>query len=354
MVVWSQRAIERAAEQGIDLSKPRPQAQRKRAFRGVMCALRPMCGSNRKYAEMFGRVDGIDFSWGDVTPEQMRGYDFAVVAGDRHKQHRLALAAGIPYIVDEHDIHSLRTGRDHDDTEREMLENAAAIIFTSEAHRDWLAERYDLPPSVVVHLRPYLADLDFRARRKLAGKHIAYAGGVLPRFDADGPYGYRCYHDIFGALMDAGWTVHVYPAYGHDESTRVEYERLGVVWHERVEERDLPRELSAYRLGLMGYAEAGPQEYVKTCRPNKAWAYLSAGIPTLGYNTGDSGALFDGRWGLIAPSLAEIGETAERAAKMRIPDELRREQTMDADLPAFELLVDFARVAARHIGRGVR
>jgi len=225
-----------------------------------------------------------------------------------------------------------------------MVENAACIIFTSEAHREWLAERYTLPPSEVVHLRPLAHQLDFKPLPKLAGQNIVYPGGLTPHKQRDGLYGYRAYHDTFRRLQECGWTVHVYPAYG--DPLVGDFSQMGCVMHRPVPQESLYRELSQYQAGLHGYALTGPQAYVKTCMPNKTWEYLAAGIPTFGFNCGDSGAVFDGRWGHIAKSHRAFASTTKRVLAMEVDDSLRRAEVMDSDAGAFDRL---CRIAASHI-----
>ena len=103
----------------------------------------PLQGSRYKYAEMFGRVC-------DVAARhaigRTRGIDFAIIRGDYRDDYKAAMKAGLPYILIEHDVYTMRGARDKG-KEREMIEGAAAVLFTSEAHLRYCAERYRLPPT---------------------------------------------------------------------------------------------------------------------------------------------------------------------------------------------------------------
>lgn len=307
-------------------------------MRAVYITTPPFSGSRYKYADMFSRVVD-DFT---VTDTVTRA-DFCIVHGDKSKHYKSAIAARLPYVLVEQDIYSLRAGLDSTENEREMIENAAAILFTSEDHRDYCAERYRLPDTVeVVHLRPLRRDLMFKPENKLKGKHIVYAGGLTTEKNKEGLYGYRAYHDVFRKLMAAGWTVHVYSAWSETEEKNEDFRRLGCVVHKQVTQDELYRELSRYKVGFHGYALTGPQEYVHTCRPNKCWEYLAAGIPTLSFNPGNSRKCFEDKWGIVADSLDDLVDTADLALDIKILPTARWSEVIDNDIAAFRRLAEVA------------
>ncbi len=299
-------------------------------------------GSQRKYIGLLRRRFGgratPNAKWLRHVPGRL-----ALVAGDHWPEWREALAAGLPYIVDEHDVVSLRTGAGHAE-ERAMLEGASAAIFTSEDHRDYLLELgVKLPPHEVIHLRPLAGDLDFRPLPKRPGKHLVYAGAIVEEALRAGPFGYRCYHRIFAAFIRAGWTVHVYtPMRGEP---LLELRRLGVQVHPFVPHAELARETSQFTAGLHGYEHAGVPElaarYCDTCRPNKTWDYLAAGIPTICVNGGNSAKLLEaGGWGVALESLApEQLARAEPDRLPRITEPMRAAQVIDADAERLYALV---------------
>lgn len=298
-------------------------------MRATLLSPRLERGSRYKYVEMFSRVCTIT----DDAP------DFAIVFGDGSVAYRDAIARGLPYILVEHDVAS---ARGNGSGEREMVERAAAVLVNSEDTLAYLETHYAMPPVAVVHLRPLARDIAFSPLPKMHGRNIVYAGGIVPNAQADGKFGYRAYaREIFPALVRAGWTVHVYAARMSQRKVR-DYLAAGCVIHDTVPQGDLYRELSQYQLGFQGYAATGPQEYIALARPNKLWEYLASGIPTLGFNPGGGGSLYDGRWGLVCPSLGRIGRYAVKAAAMPIDPALRASQVMDSDEGVFQWLVDCA------------
>ena len=270
--------------------------------------------------------------------------DIAVVGGDHWQSYKEPLKADIPYIISEHDIFTLRTGKD-EEFEREQLENATAVIFTSEDHYEYCFKRYKLPPHEIIHLKPLRANLEFEPKPKLEGKHLVYAGGIVVKSKKHDWYGYRAYHEIFQSFMNAGWTVHVYP-HGGINYTQKEYERMGCVIHESLEYKDLLQDMSQYTAGLQSYNKDGVPEmaynYTQVCRPNKGWDYLAAGIPTIGYNPGNVRQVYEGKWGLVIDDL-EYETLVDLDKRLpEISESVRQEEVMDNDLYKFERLVEIA------------
>lgn len=290
---------------------------------------RTRTGSRYKFLEMFGRVCNLTEGPG---PPAM------IVFGDNRPTYRQYLRRGVPYVLVENDIGTLRERKGPTRTEREMIENAASMLLTSEGHLAYLEQHYRLPPHEIVHLRPLAECLDFDPPEKLP-RTVVYSGGVVSGIV--GKFAYRTYAlEIFPAIIAAGWTVHIYSPSLCGERVRA-YRDIGCELHEFVPQGELYRELARYAVGFQGYSEHAPQDYVRTCRPNKLWEYLAAGIPTLGYNTGDGGSIYHGRWGLVADTLADIPATLARLEAWPIPDTLRREQVMDNDLDKFARLVGY-------------
>lgn len=110
----------------------------------------------------------------------------------------------------------------------------------------------------------------------------------MPDFD------YRNYLKIFTVLMKAGWNIYIYPV----GKPVKEYEEIGCRYQSFITEgKDFYKALSQYTAGIQGFAPGKGFEYAKTCRPNKIWNYLAAGIPTIGINPGNGIELFGGKWG---------------------------------------------------------
>ncbi|GAJ22409.1 unnamed protein product, partial [marine sediment metagenome] len=198
----------------------------------------------------------------------------------------------IPYILIEHDINSLRRGLDRytEKQGREKMGNASAVIFTSEEHAEYYEKmkkkyKWKIPYYEIIHTRPLKKDLDFVPLNKLEGLNLVYAGGVVANWHkVNSIYGYRCYHEIFKRFIEAGWKVHVYSA-SHNQRLLREYRESGCITYNNLTYKELLKEMSKYTAGFHSYNKIGVSEiaynYTQTCRGNKIWDYLAAGIPTI-------------------------------------------------------------------------
>lgn len=288
----------------------------------------PRTGSRYKYHAMFSRVADVS-----VTDDPS-GFDGAVVFGDRGTEWRRCVDARVPFVLVENDVATLRVPKLDDTNEREMHLHARAVLYPSEAMRDYCLSRYRVRHAEVVHLRPLARDLDFTPREKQP-RTLVYAGGIRDTGGGRGRgYGYRLYHGIFASAIAAGWRVVVLP------STPVKalagYTALGVEFMPHVPARDLYAALSAYAVGLQAYACDGYG--MRFCLPNKTWEYLAAGIPTLGVGAGLAASIYHGRWGL-AGGVDDMAENLAALEDMTVPGNVRRQQVIDEDVSAFERLV---------------
>jgi hypothetical protein len=305
-------------------------------MRVAWLARRPKYGSQYKYAEMFKRVCDLDVL--HQPYDDLSGYDAFICEGDDPTRFSIPKK---PYILVAHDVASVRK----DDAtmrvkERTMYRHARAVLFNSEPLMHLTAQVHDLENVSLVGLRPLLRDLDFDPLPK-QDRSIVYAGGILGKTRHGTTFGYRVYHDIFKRLSSAGWTVHIYLAWGRAKrSFMTEYERLGCKVHDCIPQGALYREMSQYTMGFQGYGRKHP--YVAYCTPNKTWEYLGAGIPTLGYNTGAAGPIYNGKWGLVSGRIAELAERAEQAALIDV-EPYRTEEVMDSDIDTFRELVECLR-----------
>ncbi len=278
--------------------------------------------------------------------------DLIFLHGDWCRYFKLAINKEIPYILFEQDVYSLRAGNapplsqkyhGAKDQERQMIESAAGVIFTSEDHRDYCLDRYDMPDNVeVIYLRPLKQDLAFAPLPKLPGKHLVYAGGIVP--NAGNMYGYRAYIKILKAFKQAGWEVHIYTNRIH-EIHHEPYRKAGMIIHDWLPYGELLKEMSQYTAGLQAYVRDGVPDhsfdYTQTCRPNKVWDYLGAGIPTIGLYPGNCAKIYqDGGWGLVVPDTKL--STLKNLELPSFPDSLRFEQVMENDIDKFDRVIETA------------
>lgn len=307
-------------------------------MRGAYVLKQPVQGSRHKFVEMIGRACSLE-----LVPSlpAVKAHDFAVMLGVQKAEYAACVKSGLPYIFIANDVIGMRFP-DRKSLEREVVLGAASVLANTPDTLAWLREEYGLRGGEVVYLRPLACDLDFEPLPKLPGRNLVYAGGVV----ADDPrYDYRDYRRVFSTLMECGWTVHVYPAWGYRRGLD-HYAQIGCILHEsRQQGPELYRHLSQYQAGFQGYATGKQQHYIEAARPNKLWDYLASGIPTLGLNPGRGGAIYDGKWGHVAQAVEDIPAVSESVLAMRIPEDVRRREVIDGDLPTFRrLLKPFASV----------
>jgi hypothetical protein len=273
--------------------------------------------------------------------------DLIFCRGDWLRYFELAIDSNIPYVLIEQDIHSLRSRLLPKQIKKEktMIESAAGVIFTSEDHLTYCQKNYKVPDNhVVIHLRPLLQDLAWLPKKKLPGKHLVYAGGIIKNAPGS-KYGYRCYKRIFKAFIEAGWTVHIYGSKNQYDTVRAYTQEIGVIPHGWFPYPELLQEMSQYTAGLQAYAKVDVDDkafaYTQTCRPNKTWDYLAAGIPTIGLYPGNCAKIYqDGGWGIVVPDTKR--STLENIELPSFPENLRFEQVMDNDLDKLEKVVGLA------------
>lgn len=260
-----------------------------------------------------------------------------VVFGDKSKTYQIAKRLSKRYVVIENDVATMR-GQELK-REKEMLEGASAVLFTSEHHQDYCNEMYDIRYSCVVNLRPLARDLRFKPLQKLGERELVYSGGIQHPSRNDSHIGYRSYTDVFGKLIEDGWNVHVYPGNIHDADTYEHYHELGCIMHRKVSQDKLYRELSQYNAGLQVFADTDNKSadaYAKSAYPNKLWEYLAAGIPMIGYNVGQASYdVYHGKWGRVYEDLSEIN----LSELPEVDDALRYSQVMDSDVLVLDNLI---------------
>ena len=296
-----------------------------------------LVGSKYKYKAMLENFADVNVIWDDhetLVDSRIMEYkpDLIAVMGDGNKQYKYAIKHGIPYILFQMDVKSMREnpGQEMLESEMSMVLNAYKIVCTSENHAEYLLKRYGVD-SLVIYLRPLLRDLDFEPLPKLPGKHLVYAGGITTwKLRSEG-FGYRAYHAIFKHFMKSGWTVHVYPGYPLSENRRKDYNKLKVVLHDIVPEgRMLYKELSQYTAGFQGYNPVGTKkkvlQYALSCRPNKLWLYAAAGIPTISYSGGKGVKIMtEGGWGVKIGSIKQLSNLI----LPEVTDEMRYSNVID-------------------------
>jgi hypothetical protein len=305
------------------------------------------------YAYLMGRYGGVLLSPGDHAAREVERFrpDLLFVHGDWSQTYRIALDAGIPYVLVSQDVSSMRRELSPEElaAEKEMFENAASVVFTSRGHVPFCQDRFRLPPYDVISLRPLARDVAFTpSGARLPGKTLAYSGGLVASAGRNGNWGYKCYLDDFRRFLEAEWEVHLYPDTG-SAGTAEDYAAIGCTLHPFLPYPLLLRDLGRYSAGFLGYVRRDVPEkafaYTQTCMPNKLWDYLAAGIPTIGYNLSEDQAATVRPWGVLASDPDDLVQSAEeaidRAEALGAEISRRRfDEVIDADGPTFDEIVE--------------
>ncbi|MBA7550948.1 hypothetical protein ES705_43479 [subsurface metagenome] len=274
--------------------------------------------------------------------------------GDRISAYNDFLKRGIPYLLVEHDVFSLRYSRNERNNryDRRKIENACAVIFTSEDHAEYYENLggkngWHIPEYVVIHNRPLRKDMRFDKKKKLGNLHLVYAGGLSDE-RLNRIFSYRSYHLIFEKFIEAGWKVHIYPTkYGREQILR-SYGRIGCIIHGWISGNKIFQEMSQYTAGFHGYNNIEvpyrAYKYTQLCRANKIYDYLAAGIPTIGYKGGNGMEIYRDKWGIVIDDLepGTLKAIPERLEKIKITEEMRNDNVLDNERDKFEHIIKVA------------
>lgn len=303
-------------------------------------------GSAYKYGELLKRLCTVDVlrEGSEDLEERVAAADFCVVRADRYNHYRLPLRLRVPYLAIAHDLATMRDPTcELAGDERELLENATAVLFATKPLQEYAADRYRLPKQqAVIALRPLARDLDFSPLPKITARTLVYAGGLVPTHQSSTAWGYRANLPIFQEAIAGGWEVHLYPTRVRPQVDS-EYRAGGCIVHAPVPERHLLAELSQYGAGLQVFNVEGTTQssdtYARLAWPNKTWLYLAAGIPTVGVNPGfEATRFYNGRWGIVLRSHRELC----RLRPCDLPpvsETMRRREVADRDLPLLGKLI---------------
>ena len=261
---------------------------------------------------------------------------------------------GRPVILHRHDVTTMRGMEDPAEPYVYKVDNVTHI-FTSPGHRDYICGKYTLREGSthIMYNWPLRSWMESRvAPRVRIPNSIVYFGGVTCL--ADHRTGYRFYALQWQKLAEAGIDVHVYLGTSLVPEWYWLYRGPGhenIYPHVRIPHRNLYNELAKYDVGFMGYNDLGnpgPKEihvdYARTCWPNKAFDYMAAGIPTLGYNVGDSAAVVK-NWGECVNDLESL-VAAYNAAKVKKIDfeSYQKDYAMENQTDLLKQLYEITRV----------
>jgi len=311
-------------------------------------------GSSYKFPTYLEKEFNINITRGKIEGD----IDLGICKGDFYSSYKEFLKRGIPYLLLEHDVVSLRFGLNekfykHD---KELIENAVAVIFTSQDHADYyegLKKKYKwhIPKYIVIPNKPLKKDIGFIPREKSEGLSLVYAGGLVPptsKGRMGNVYYYRAYYDIFKKFIGAGWKVHIYPCKTSNPKNFRAYRDIGCVVHEWINGGVIYQEMSQYTAGLHSYNKIGTPEkafdYSQLCRANKIYDYLAAGIPTIGYQGGNGIEIYRDKWGIVIDDLEQetLKAIPERLKKIKITKKMRYDNVLEKERDKLEYIIGVA------------
>ncbi|MDP2362163.1 MAG: hypothetical protein Q8M94_00185, partial [Ignavibacteria bacterium] len=323
------------------------------------------------------RYDGCSYKWSSFlerefgiisSREASEGSpDLGICFGDFYDTYKTFLQKDIPYILAEHDIYSLRLGLNettyHHD--RIKIENAVAIIFTSEDHALYYEklkkeQGWHIPEYVVIHNKPLKKDMEFTPKKKLEGLNLVYAGGLTAPVRngiLGGHYHYRAYHYIFSQFIKAGWSIHIYPNKIIPINYLRGYKDMGCILHNWIPGDKIYEEMSQYTAGLHSYNRIDTPElafqYTQLCRPNRLYDNLAAGIPTIGYQGGNGMEVYRDKWGIVIDDLEPetLKAIPERLKKIKITKKMKNDNVLDNEKSKFEYIINVALKEAENKNR---
>lgn len=289
-------------------------------------------GSRWKYSEFWNSIFSDEeikyFEHNEYGKSLVFNPDLYIVWGHMFNSYMFPLNTKKPYIVCEFDAYAFRNRclPDFHVRERTKLKNAVGIVVTSPEIGDFCTKMYGVNPDVIfdLPLMPLKKHLNFEPLPKRQGNTLVYVGGISQLVGVGFTAGYRYIFPHLIEFQRAGWEIHIYPAPGCDTW---KYKEAGMFIHKHVHPDKLLQEISQYTAGFQGFCltpdYVNPENiaYATAARPNKTYEYLSAGIPTVGYMTGNASDVYDDKWGILLDSLEHLDKLPEwlNRIKIKIP-----------------------------------
>lgn len=270
-------------------------------------------GSRYKYYNLFKQLFEVElFRHSSFGSALKYAPDMYIVFGHLFSSYMFPMNARKPYIVCEFDAYTFRnkTTEAMEEREREKVQKAKGVIVTSPEVGEFLIEKYGVLENNIFYLplMPSKKELNFEPLPKRSNKTLVYIGGISQTTGVGYTAGHRYIYPHLTKFMAEGWEIHIYPAPGCLVN---KYAEAGMFVHPYVSPSKLYQELSQYTAGFQGFnlnmdfLNRENYAYANAARSNKTWEYLAANIPTIGYETGNAGKEYDGRWGVILDDIDE-------------------------------------------------
>ena len=323
-------------------------------------------GTSYKTPEFLKKEFGVESTRGEIEGQ----WDLGICGGDVHLLYQKFINKNIPYILLEHDVSSMRFGLNETtyQNDKKKIENAVAVIFTSEEHAEYYEEmkkkyNWHIPEYVIIHNKPLKKDIKFTPKEKLEGLHLVMAGGIVSKWINTGRtsyFNYKSFHNIYKKFIDSGWKVHIYPTKLSNANSLSEYKNIGCIIHNWVDGNKIYQEMSQYTAGIQANNDINTPKcaflYAQSTRPNKLYDYLAAGIPTIGYNAGERASMiYRDKWGIVIDDLEPetLKAIPERLNKIKITKKMRNDNVLERERDKFEYIINVALKEAKNKDRKI-
>lgn len=255
---------------------------------------------------------------------------------------------GKKIIVHQHDIYSMRDlvdmGEPH--VYSGPMSNSAVHVLTSQAHYRYLQSMYGNFMVRVMLNMPVASWSQEKIETPKIEKSMAYFGYITSADDKQS--GYRFYADVWKPILDEGYSIYVY---ANGEAKQEWYDTYKtdkaypVYFMPHIPHKHLGYAISRHTFGFVGYGDPAwmpkaAKKYAPTCVPNKAFEYMFAGIPTVGYNCQEA-SMYVNKWGACCDKTSDLPATIKKALEMDIDyDRLRGIYNMESQIPVLKGLIE--------------
>ena len=273
------------------------------------------------------------------------------------------LAAALPHqgvIFDVHDFESARW-QSTPFQEQKIMRQVDACVHVSVPMNALALEIYGIyaPPSIV--LPCHVPEAWYVNTKAEYHNNVVYEGGLDTPYKGakEGPRGpeisFRDYGLLFDAVVQAGFSMSVYPSNTTPPGTDTQYAQYGVWVRPEVDYPSLMPTLSKYSWGIVG--ASAESLLMHRAMPNKLFEYMAAGVPVIVFNADTAGQFVKQLGvGIVIPTLnsdidsirkhivASLKEQITLSAWQACKDKVmavRRSWSMDAQIgPLCELYDD--------------
>jgi len=228
-----------------------------------------------------------------------------------------------PIIHDTHDAitmrktpYSLTDGEDrvkqYAIEERIANEESHGRIYITKGVQDYLRGQYSVDSESEIIFNNYVPkdiipqQLETKLSSTDGETHIVYAGTISSQTEGH-HYDLR---GIFKEIADHQFHIHIYASREDETYERLAQESKYIHYHGHLDQRVLMKEMTRYDFGWAGFNDVKNKVHLDVCLPNKAFEYISCGLPVLSYPHKTLTEFIEGnKVGFILNNIEELEES---------------------------------------------